>query len=168
MNAEDRLLFLRYALPCARTLVKRGSVSQDRIDELMMMVSENRPPPEGAERIFVVANAMCGVIAKRMGKRGVDSEVIREYFLFEHSDVVDDRFELMRDFDPVGCKTYPGRVVGTGTGSAVVETVLGRRDYRTAFSESLRPGDDVVVHYDYVIEKIDAETTKRMKHPKAR
>lgn len=168
MNSEDRLLFLRYALPCASTLVRRGKVSQDRIDEMTRLVSENRPPPEGAEKIFVVANAMCDAIASRTGKRVVDSEVIRTYFLLEHSKVVDDRFALMKDFNPVDCKTYPGKVVSIGTGSAVVETALGRKDYRTTFAEGVRPGDDVAVHFDYIVERINPETVERMKHSKAR
>lgn len=163
MNSEDRLLFLRYALPCASTLVRRGKVSQDSIDSLIKVVSEGKKPPEDTEKIFVVANTMCNKIAKGMGKNGVDSEVVRTYFLFEHSDVVNDRFELMKDFNPVYCKTYPGKVISRATDSAIVETILGRKNYKTIFADKIKAGDEVVVHYDYIIERINKETVKKMK-----
>ena len=162
MRIDDRLLFLRYALPCAGTLVKRGTVTQEHVDNLIKLVSEDRLPEEGAESIFKVANAMCTVIALRMGKKTIDAEVIRQYFLLEHSKVVDDRFELMGDFNPVDCKTYAGKVISRGVGSAVVETVLGRKVYKTNFADNAKPSDDVVVHYDYVVEKLDRETVEKM------
>lgn len=168
MNGEDRLLFLRYALPCASTLVRRGNVTQDHVSNLTKMVSQNKIPPEGSESMFVVANAMCDKIAKRMGKSQVDSEVIRTYFLLEHSEVVDDRFKLMKDFNPVDCKTYPGKVISTGSQTAVVETSLGRKDCKMIFAPDVKEGDDVVVHYDYIIERITSETAQKMSQPKAR
>ena len=126
-SPEDRLLFLRYALPCAGTLVNRGKVSQRYVDQAVRLVSQNKAPRAKVEGIFKIANAMCGSIAKRMRKRNVDSKVIRQYFLLEHSDVVEDRYKLMGDFDPESCKTYPGTVTDLKNGKAVVKTSLGRK-----------------------------------------
>lgn len=161
-NEKDRLLFLKYALPCASTLVKRGNVKQEYINELILMVSNNKAPEETAEAMFKVANAMCDSIANRMDKSNVDSEVIRQYFLLEHSKVVDDRYELMRDFNPVDCRTYPGRVVRLGNGSAIVDTKLGEKNYKTIFAKGLKQNDKVVVHYDYIIEKIPEAIAEQM------
>ncbi len=158
---EDRLLFLRYALPCAGTLVKRGNVSAEYIDGLIERVSKNIAPERGAESIFKVANVMCDKFAREMGKASTDAEVIRRYFLFEHAKVVDDRFELMRDFNPVDCRTYAGKVVGLGEGYAMVQTELGQKRYKTVFAKGIKENDDVVVHYDFVIEKISAETAEK-------
>ncbi len=162
-SGEDRLLFLRYALPCAGTLVKRGNVSKEYIDSLVGMVAEGIPPTENAEQMFKVANAMCDSVADRMRKPSVDAEVIRRYFLFEHSKVVDDRFELMKDFNPVDCRTYAGKVVDMAGESAVVETILGRKRYRTPFVRDLKEGEDVVVHFDFVVERLptDVASEKR-------
>lgn len=154
MIIKDRLLFLKYALPCAGTLVKRGNVSKEYVESLVKLVSDGKVPGENAEAMFKVANAMCDKIAKRMEKDSVDSDVIRQYFLLEHSEVVDDRYELMKDFDPVSCKTYAGRVVSCNNGSAVVETRLGKRDYKAAFAKGVKPGDSVVVHWNFIIEKV--------------
>jgi hypothetical protein len=162
MRIDDRLLFLRYALPCAGTLVKRGAISQAQVDKMIDLVSKDRLPPEGVESVFKVANAMCTVIAKRMGKESIDDEVIRQYFIMEHSKVVDDRFSLMKDFNPVDCKTYTGKVIGLENGEAIVSTVLGKRSYKTIFAKNVKENDDVVVHYDYVIEKISSRTAKKV------
>lgn len=162
MRIDDRLLFLRYALPCAGTLVKRGVVSQGQVNGMISLVSKNRLPPEGAEGIFKVANAMCTVIARRMGKESIDADVIRQYFLLEHSRVVDDRFELMGDFNPVDCKTYAGKVVEAGADSALVKTTLGERRYKMVFAKDVKKGDNVAVHFDFVIEKIPDSIVKRM------
>jgi hypothetical protein len=163
MIVQDRLLFLRYALPCAGTLVKRGNVSQAYLDSTIRLVSEGKVPNERAEAIFKVANAMCGMLAEREGKTTIDSDVIREYFLVEHSRVVDDRFELMGDFDPVSCKTYVGVVRSVDGPSATVETVLGKNAYKTLFVEDTKKGDKVIVHYDFIIEKASPDVLKWLK-----
>lgn len=167
MTIVDRLLFLKYALPCAGTLVKRGGVSQDYVDRLILQVSRGSEPDRGAERMFVVANVMCTRIAKEMHKKSVDSEVIRNYFLFNHSKVVDDRFDLMKDFNPVDCKTYAGKVIDVHDGYATVETVLGRKKYNTIFEKGVKKNDDVVVHFDFIIEKILPETAEKMNEMRA-
>ena len=162
MEITDRLLFFRYALPCAGTLVKRGTVSQDHVDSLMAEVSENKAPGRGEENLFKVANAMCAVIAKKMGKDSIDADVIRRYFLFEHSKVVDERFELMGDFDPVDCRTYAGKVLEVAKDSALVETKLGRKRYKTLLDKDVKKDDSVAVHFDFVVEKIPNPVAEKM------
>lgn len=159
-SGEDRLLFLRYALPCAATLVKRGNVTKEYIDELVDQVSQNKPPKENAEQLFKVANAMCDNVAERMHKQSTDAKVIRRYFLFEHSKVVDDRFALMKDFSPVDCRTYAGKVIRVTEDSATVETVLGKKEYRNPFVEDAEVGDDVVVHFDFIVERLAKEVAE--------
>ena len=165
MEIEDRLLFLKYALPCAGTLVKRGIVSQEHVDNLIELVSKGKLPEDNAENIFKVANAMCSVIAMRMGKKKVDSEVIRRYFLREHDKVVEERFEQMRDFNPDDCKTHSGSVVGVRGGFATVETSLGRKGYRDDFVKDLKEGDKVVVHYGFIVEKLSERMIKELMRP---
>ncbi len=158
---DDRLLFLRYALPCASTLVKRGNVTKEYIDGLVDQVSKGMVPKGNAESIFKVANVMCDRLAAEMSKSSTDAEVIRRYFLFEHTKVVKDRFELMRDFNPTDCKTYAGRVSKIDGNRALVDTVLGQKSYRTNFVENLKENESVVVHYDYVIERISEEVAEK-------
>jgi len=162
MKIKDRLLFLKYALPCAGTLVGRGVVPQSYVDRLVAMVSENKVPRDDAESVFKVANMMCTSIAQRMGKKSIDAEVIRTYFLLEHNKVVEDRFEIMGDFNPVDCKTYVGRIVKENDGLAVVETILGKRGYKTVFARDVKKNDKVAVHFDFIIEKLSDEMAEKM------
>jgi len=162
LAVTDRQLFMKYALPCAGTLVKRGSVTQTYIDRLVDQVSNGQEPEKDCEKIFLVANVMCSRIARSMEKSSVDSEVIRRYFLFEHSEVVDDRFELMKDFNPVDCKTYAGRIIELDKDYAVVETRLGRKRYKTMFAKDANVNDSVVVHFDFIVERIPPETARKI------
>lgn len=162
MKINDRLLFLRYALPCASTLVRRGNVTQEYIDRLTSLVSQGKVPKEDAESMFKVANAMCESVAERMGKSAIDADVIRQYFLLEHSKVVDDRYRLMGDFNPIDCKTYAGRVLKVNDGNALVETRLGKKLYSTVFAKEVKEGEEVAVHFSFIVEKIPAELARRM------
>lgn len=162
MKIENRLLFLKYALPCAGTLVMRGNVPQEYVDHLVQLVSKGKVPEEDAESMFKVANAMCEFIAKRSGKETIDDDVIRQYFLMEHSRTVDDRFELMKDFDPVDCKTYACKVVEADGDSALLETPLGKRTYKTIFERDVKPGDNVVVHWGFIVERIPESLARKM------
>lgn len=172
MRIKDRLLFFRYAIPCASgTLVKRGRITQERVDRMTAEVSEGIEPAEGSEAVFKVAIALLDRHAGLMGKDCVDAEVIRRYFLLEHSAVVDERAALMGDFDPSSCKTYAGRVISVADGNAVVESRLGRHEYRTDFAKGLTEGENVVVHWDFVVERIpqsavDAMESARVKYEK--
>lgn len=163
LRISDRLLFLKYALPCANTLVTRGKVSQEYIDNLVELVSEGGIPEDGTEKIFKVATAMCDSIGRRMCKDTVDSEVIRQYFLLEHAPVVEDRYKLMHDFNPVDCKTYSGKVLDVTDGHAVVETKLGKKDYRTSFAKDVKKGDVVAVHFDYIVERVPEQYKSKFK-----
>lgn len=162
MNPNDRILFLKYALPCATTLVKRGTASQENVSDMIVQVSKGIAPQDGSERIFVVANAMCNLIRREKGKNEIDAEVIREYFLLRHSQVVDERFELMKDFNPVDCKTYAGTVIEVENDFAIVETKIGRKKCKITFVRDVAKWDLVVIHYDYIIERIDEKMAKAM------
>jgi len=109
---------------------------------------------------------MCFNIAEKMKKDSVDSEVIRQYFLFEHDKVVDDRFKLMGDFNPIDCKTYAGKVLSVHDKYAIVETPLGKRKYKTVFAKDVKKNDYVVVHFDYIVEKISSKIAEKMNEAK--
>lgn len=162
MRIQNRHLFLKYALPCAGTLVSRGTVSKNYVSHLVELVSQGKLPKENAEEMFKVANAMCKAIAMRMGKKAIDSKVIRTYFLLEHSKVVDDRYKLMGDFNPVNCKTYAGKVLKANGGFATVKMPLGTKRYRTDFVKGLRKNDTVSLHFNFIIEKISESMAQKM------
>jgi hypothetical protein len=163
MNPEARLIFMKYAIPCSGTIVSRGKMTREKVDGLTAMVAEGVAPDDGSEKLFPIADAMCNLIARQMGKEEVDVDVVREYFLFRHSQVVDERYELMRDFDPAACRTYPGVVVSAEGGRAVVRTELGEKSYDTVLAKGVGKGENVSVHFDFVVERISEKTAEKMR-----
>ncbi len=160
MNISDRILFLKYALPCAGTLVKRGSVSQEEWDDSIRNLSNGHAKP-GAENTFKVATAFCTLMAKDAGESEISENTIRRYFLSEHDTVVDRRAEEMGDFLPDDCRIYAGKVADVAENRAIVETQRGKLEYRTDFCK-VREGDTVVVHWDFVVEHVDLDTAKAL------
>jgi hypothetical protein len=157
-DEESRVLFLRYALPCAATLVRRGAVKGSLIKKAIADVSLGKPIEGYPERVFKTAIDMCNRIARKKGRKSIGQDVIRTYFLFEHDKAIDRRYKLYGDFDPQGCRTYPGLVIDNRT----VRTILGKKKYRTNFTPKLRKGDMVVVHRNFTVEKIDNALFRRL------
>ncbi|MBI2597875.1 MAG: HypC/HybG/HupF family hydrogenase formation chaperone [Candidatus Diapherotrites archaeon] len=161
MKQSDRLLFLKYAAPCATTLVQRKKLSEKEFEEMILSLKKGIVPKGVPEKIFKVAFAMCSAMALRDGKK-IDEKIIREYFWFGHDAVVDERFELMRDFDPVQCKTYPGVVAKISGKSAMVKTSFGEKEYFSVFAPQIKKGDFVVVHRGFVVEKVGKKTAEKI------
>ena len=88
MEVTDIRLFLKYSLPCASTLIRRG-LNKAYAEGLIYAVANNGTIPEGCEKIFDDALMICESIAQKRGKTNVDEEVIRHYFLKVHPKFVD-------------------------------------------------------------------------------
>jgi hypothetical protein len=161
IEEKSRKLFMRYALPCAGTLVKRCSISQDKVDSWIEMIRKDVVPPKGSELTFKVAVSACTLIAMENGKKIIDEEVIRDYYLFRHDSMIDRRYEEMGDFDPVACRIRSGVVEHVADGFALVKNALGVHSYRTDYCP-VSKGDLVTTHWDFVVEKIDRHTAERM------
>jgi hydrogenase maturation factor len=166
MEIVNKPLFLKYAIPCAETLKERGDLTEEDIEKLTEIIKENKEIPADSEKPFKVALAMCSYIAMREGKREIDEEVIRRYFLYEHDKAIDQRFQEMGDFDPEACRTYPGKVAEVKEKTIFVRTPKGVKEYRNDFIRRVKKGDLVVVHRDFVIEKIDGKIAGMMLHIK--
>jgi len=150
MNSATKLLFFKYAYPCIGTLVKRGGVKQEAANSIQQALLRGETPKED-ERIFVVAHAMCSLIAKKAGK-DIDSAAVREYFQEEHDPVIDQRFKEMGDFDPVACRVHPGKVLSVSGNMCEVLTPKGKVICKS-YGEA-RQGSWVAIHYDWLIEEI--------------
>lgn len=152
IEEKSRVLFMKYALPCARTLVKRNQVTQEEVDALIELVKKG-VVPDGTEKIFKVALAACSLLALDANKRVIDEAVIRKYFLKKHSDMIEKRYEEKGDFDPVACQTRLGSVESVSPGKALVVNSAGKKDYRTDFVD-VHEHDRVVTHWDFIVEVI--------------
>lgn len=161
-NDSSRMLFLKYALPCADTLVERGAVSKKLIKESIRNISLNRKVNGHPEKFFKTAYAMCEKIARRAKKKSIDENVVRRYFLFEHDKVVDSRYESFKDFNPLQCRVFPGKILKIKNKEALIKTILGKKKYRINFIQNLRIGDCVVVHRSFTVEKISESMFKKL------
>jgi len=159
---KTRLLFFRYALPCSTTLVKRGFLSKKVVNKLIENLSLNKEIQKDFEKNFKIANWMCNKIARRLKKKYIDNTVIRKYFLFEHDKVVDWRYSMFKDFNPENCRVYSGKVIRFKNKKALIKTILGIRNYKTNFVNNLKIGDYVVVHRNFVVEKINSKLSKKL------
>ncbi len=161
MEKNDKLLFFKYAIPCAETLVKRKNITKELLEKMISEVEKGIVPKEKPGKIFKVAFAMCKIIANKRGKE-IDGEVIRQYFWFEHDKIVEERYNLMRDFEPKKCKTYPGIVEKIVGKKAIVRTKIGKNEYLTAFAPDVKKGRFVIAHRDFVVEQISEEKAREI------
>ena len=149
---DTKNLFLRYAIPCGNVLVKRKTISKDKLDKMKVNLINGRDIRD-IEKTFKVASSMCYIITRKMKKNKIDKAVIRKYFWSEHAKAIEWRHNIYKDFDKKLCRVYPGRVTSIGE-KAIVLTPIGKRELRTDFVSDLMKNDLVTVHYDYIVEKI--------------
>ncbi|MCX6814529.1 MAG: hypothetical protein NTY20_02695 [Candidatus Aenigmarchaeota archaeon] len=157
----DKELFLRYAIPCGEVLVKRGSLDPKLLKKAERIVTDGKTANIDPAKMFPTAAKMCTLIAHRMGKKEIDAEVIRRYFLFEHEKAVRWRMKIYPDIIPEKCIVYPARVLRSGE-LLLVNTPTGKKILDTRFAPEVKRGDWVSTHYSYAPEKISSETAKRM------
>lgn len=151
---------MKYALPCGNTLAKRGSISRKFLNDTIKFVADDGKAGDHPEKIFKTALGMCAKIAKKSGKKSIGKNDVRRYFLFDHDDVIDRRYQIFGDFSTLRCRTYPGKVSKPGRTWVSVKTPIGNYRYRSDFCRCLKRGDLVVVHRNFIVEKI----SKRLYH----
>ena len=166
VEINDFVLFLRYALPCAETLVKRGWVGRDVVElELEHAAVTGERPKTDIRDVFPVAYARCSLLAKQMGHDCIDADVVRAYFWSQHDEVIEERYKEFGDFDKEMCKVVVGKV--SKTAPLKVETASGERDGENPYSVDVAAGDNVIMHYSRVVEKVDEEQARLILEGKA-
>jgi len=162
IDAKAVPLLVSYGMGCIDTLVSDGKMNRVYADSLISRVFDGKPLDEADARSFKVAYAKCATLARKLGKKSIDAEVIRTYFLdpSEHNRFVDALFAAVKDFDPVECKAQVGVVLQLGKGSATVKTRFNGKEYTKSYGNHLRglkEGDEVVVHSGHIAEGMSTE-----------
>ena len=83
-SRKEKLLFLKYAVPCGIVLVRRGDITRDYHSSLIEKVMSGNIEDMDIENNFKIGSRMCFLIMKKLGKDRIDTEVIRHYFWLEH------------------------------------------------------------------------------------
>ncbi len=151
---QNKELFLKYAIPCGEVLVDRGELKERLLNKLKDSVIDQKELNYDIENIFKVATRMCTILGTKMGKDSIDEEVIRKYFLHEHEKAIQWRMQIKPDVVPERCRVYPGRVINENNKGILVNTPLGRIVAKTDFTDKLKTGDWVSMHYSQIAEKI--------------
>jgi len=159
---KSRWLWFKHAAPCGKIYVKRGVIDEIYFNDLIKAVAKNKIR-KGAEKTFDFALKMCAIEAQRLHKRKIDEEVVREYFWIAHDKAARMRYEKFHDFDLDECIVYPGKVLSIAENKrALVSTPIKDFNYRTDFVPTLKKGNDVTVHYDFIVEIISEENAKML------
>ena len=161
MKITNKELFLKYAIPCGDVLVKRGDLKQETLDRIRERVIKKQRVEDDLERVFPIAVRMCRLIAKKLGKGVIDPETIRQYFWHEHAKAVEWRAEIYPDIPKKECLTYPARVLKPGK-NPLVETPMGEKRAKPDFVPGLKKDEWVIIHYDYIVEKIPWEKAEKL------
>ena len=135
---KGRELFLKYAIPCGDVLVDRGELKQRLLDKMKGSVVDQKELNYDIENVFKVATRMCTILGTKMGKKEIDEDVIRRYFLHEHEKAIQWRMQIKPDVVPENCRVYPGRIVNENSKGVLLNTPLGRVVAKDEFIDRLK------------------------------
>ena len=164
----NKKMFLKYAMPCLMEQLRQGKISLDEFLQLMKNFEKGLDLSE--QQILELFNkAVSRIIAlgidKRKFRKGevlIDSELIRDYFWFEHITVVlTKKNRLLKDY----CLVLPGKIIQFNEKEkiALVKTPFGERKVKTVYlKERLDKNDFLVIHYNYACEKISEKEFKAL------
>lgn len=161
MAISDRMVFFKYAVPCAEVYVRRGKINQQYMDMMLKKISNGEELPEKTEYLFETAPALCETLAKMMKREKIDRDVIRQYFLIEHNSIVERRAKAGEDVDPEKCKTSIGIVSKVNSGKVYVDTGSGKTICRSDFFGNIKSGDNVIMHFGFIVDMLTKDEVSK-------
>jgi len=157
MLIKARLLFLRYAFPCAGITLARGKISQQQYNNLEKAVLTGHPPSiVNLTRIFGPAWRRINRLANLIEKSPLDPETIRTYFLkFHNQDIKqnDGSYAMAPEFLKKLCRVEKAKIIQVSSDFYLVKIRNKKRAVSKAICPRAKVGDIVAVHYGYAVEK---------------
>jgi len=154
MEAEN--YFLRYAFPCSFIVLERGEITEEEFQTLKEAAVNGRALEKSfLERVYFRAFQKIEKVAKELGKDKWNPEVLEHYFRVRHNQMIDEGMYSYKEAPQALkelCKIREGKVVRVEKGYAVVEYPGGKRPVITELVPELNVGNQVVIHYGYVVE----------------
>jgi len=139
---HDMGLFLRFAEGC-RCYMKHFSVLDTKDEK---EIASGKPSQETIKRVFYMAYPELEKMSKKSGKPIFDTELLRQFYCFEHN-------RLMHDMGHMACMTFPGYIIGKINGEYVIELEPIDTALRVSSDINLKHGDWVLVHRMNIVEK---------------
>jgi len=157
-DVSPEQLFLRYAVPCSFVLQQKGEVDEQTVvDFELAAMDEKQIDRKVIERVFHRAVRRMGQVANELDKDVWDCDVIREYFLRRHNQIidegVDDYAEAPETLKEL-CKVQRAKVVSKHPNFLVVTLPNGKtRTVIPPFVKDAVEGDEIIIHYGYGVER---------------
>ncbi len=155
---KPEIFFLKYAYPCSFVLLLRKEITKEEHELLYKSVKEKKLflSKEKIEKIFWRP--------MRFLKSISDLEAVKKYWRFDHNFYL--KKKEFKDFEESlleHCFVIPCEVVSVKGSKAIVKSpfLKGGISLKIDFV-TVRPGDKVTKHYDYVCEKISEDLYKEM------
>ena len=155
MNPE--VFFLKYAYPCSYILLQRKEISEEQLENLRQAAIKGLViPKEKLEKIYFRAFEKITPIAKDLGKDKWDLEVLKEYFITRHNEVIDKGMYAYAKAPPVLkelCKVHKAKIIDKKDNILIVQYSQGKiRPVNNELVPEAEIGETVTIHYGYAIE----------------
>ena len=158
-NDSPENCFLKYAFPCANTLLCNNQITKKEFKELQKDVLEGKTVHrERLLKLFPAAFRRISEVADKINKCVWDSEVIRHYFIDEHNEYIDRGEGNYKNFPKTFrnfCKVYKAEIVKKEGRFLSVKYNSMKREVLADLVPEAEKGDVVTIHQGYAVEKIE-------------
>ncbi|MFH1592086.1 MAG: HypC/HybG/HupF family hydrogenase formation chaperone [Candidatus Woesearchaeota archaeon] len=153
---KPEVFFLKYSFPCALICQQMGEIDEAEVKELEDAATTSVPlPREKLERIFFRAFKRIDSIAEELGRDRWDLDVLEEFFLKRHNEIVEKGFEISgkvpRTLKEL-CKVHVAEIVEKKGDVLIVKFGNKTRPVHNKLVPEAKVGDLVTIHYGYAVE----------------
>jgi hydrogenase maturation factor len=152
---KPEIFFIKYAFPCSFVLLSRGEITSEE-HKLLYKSAKNEKlylPIEKIESIFWRAMKFIDSIK--------NSNVVKKYWWFDHN--IHIKLEKIKNVDNEQCMVIPCEVVSVSNNETIVKSPFLDNDEKLKSDfATVKTGDKVTKHYDYICEKIPERLYKKM------
>ena len=157
--------FFKYAFPCAQVKLKLGSITPEKYEKLKQIFLENSSPnKQELENAFPPAFKRIKKLTEKKHKKIWDSEVIREYWIKNHNEVInqgDGMYGIASEQFKDLCKIHVAEVIEISPSTKELRVIYNNNQEKKSriVSSFLVPninvGDKVRIHFAFAVEKVD-------------
>lgn len=151
------VFFVKYAFPCSFVLRQQKKITQEDFVTLEDAALHQKVLNKVfLERVFVKAFERISVLAEEMNKNKWDLDVLREYFLVRHNEIIEGGQSTYANTPPVLnelCMVHKAKVIGKKDSVLIVEYGFGKkRPVNNDLVPNAKVGNTVTIHYGYAVE----------------
>lgn len=148
--------FLRYAFPCAFIIKQRGEINKEEYDKLFDIAVNNKlVEREKLEKIFFRAFKYINELAKEKKRDKWDFEVIKEYFLKKHNELIKQGIGVYKNAPKTLkdlSKVNEAEIINKKGNILEVKFNNKKRFVSNVFVPDAKIGDKVRIHYGFAVE----------------